>query len=114
MTPQIDAGDRPVILVTGGSRGIGAATALMAARRGYYVVVNYRDDRGAADAIVSAIEREGGCGMAVQADVAIESDVERLFVTVDERAGRLDALVNNAGILATQMAVADMPAARIL
>jgi NAD(P)-dependent dehydrogenase (short-subunit alcohol dehydrogenase family) len=114
MTSQIDTGDRPVILVTGGSRGIGAATAIMAADRGYRVIVNYRDNRAAADLVVSAVERAGSRGLALQADVAIESDVERLFANIDERVGRLDALVNNAGTLATQMAVADMPGARIL
>ena len=113
MTRPIDTG-RPVILVTGASRGIGAATAIMAAQRGYCVIVNYRDNRTAADAVVGAIERAGSRGFALQADVAIESDVERLFTDVDHLGGRLDALVNNAGILATQMAVADMPAARIL
>jgi NAD(P)-dependent dehydrogenase (short-subunit alcohol dehydrogenase family) len=114
MTQQTGTGDRPVILVTGGSRGIGAATALLAAERGYRVAVNYRDNRAAAHTVVNAIARAGGDGLAIQADVAVESDIERLFATIDERIGRIDALVNNAGILAPQMPVADMSAARIL
>jgi NAD(P)-dependent dehydrogenase (short-subunit alcohol dehydrogenase family) len=114
MTSHTSAGDRPVILVTGGSRGIGSATARLAAERGYRVAINYRDNRAAADAVVEAIARTGGDGLALQGDVAIEADVERLFASLDEHMGRLDALVNNAGILATQMPVAGMSAARIL
>jgi NAD(P)-dependent dehydrogenase (short-subunit alcohol dehydrogenase family) len=103
-----------VIVVTGGSRGIGAATAALAAASGYRVAIAYRENRAAADAVVAGIARSGGDSFAVQADVAVERDVERLFAAVDERAGRLDALVNNAGILATQMGVAEMSAERIL
>jgi len=114
MTPASTASDRPVILITGGSRGIGAATALLAATHNYRVAVTYRDNRPAADRVLAGIELAGLEGLAVQADVAIESDVERVFATIDARFGRIDALVNNAGILATQMAVADMSAARIL
>ena len=104
----------PVILVTGGSRGIGAATAALAAAQGYRVAIAYRENRVAADAVVAAITRSGGDAFAEQADVALERDVERLFAALDKRAGRLDALVNNAGILATQMPVAAMSAERIL
>lgn len=104
----------PVILVTGGSRGIGAATAALAAAQGYRVAIAYRENRVAADAVVAAITRSGGDAFAEQADVALERDVERLFAALDTRAGRLDALVNNAGILATQMPVAAMSAERIL
>lgn len=114
MTPASTAGDPPVILITGGSRGIGAATALLAATQNYRVAVTYRDNRQAADRVVAGIDRAGREGLAVQADVAIESDVERVFAAIDARFGRIDALVNNAGILATQMPVADMSAARIL
>jgi len=103
-----------VILVTGGSRGIGAATATLAAASGYRVAIAFRENRPAAEAVVAGIARGGGDSFAVQADVAVERDVERLFAAVDERAGRLDALVNNAGMLATQMGVAEMPAERIL
>ena len=102
-----------VLLVTGASRGIGAATACLAASRGYSVCVNYRRDRGAADAVVKAIEQTGSNAVAVQADVAIEGDVVRLFETCDRELGTLSALVNNAGILETQMRVEAMDAARL-
>jgi NAD(P)-dependent dehydrogenase (short-subunit alcohol dehydrogenase family) len=102
-----------VLLVTGGSRGIGAATARLAAARGYAVCVNYRARRDAADATVAAIAAAGGRAIAVQADVAIEADVVRLFEVCDRELGRLAALVNNAGILETQMRVEAMDAARI-
>ena len=101
------------MLVTGASRGIGAACALLAARRGYTVCVNYRDNADAADAVVRAIEAAGGQAFAVAADVADEAAVERLFAAIDTRCGRLDALVNNAGILARQSRVEHMDAARI-
>ena len=101
------------ILITGASRGIGAACALLAARRGYTVCVNYRDNAAAAAGVVGAIEAAGGHAFAVAADVADERAVERMFAEVDARCGRLDALVNNAGILARQSRVEDMDAARI-
>jgi NAD(P)-dependent dehydrogenase (short-subunit alcohol dehydrogenase family) len=101
------------ILITGASRGIGAACAHLAFERGYQVGVNYRSDREAAAAIVRAIEAGGGAAFAVQADVAVEADVVRMFADIDARFGRLDALVNNAGILAPQMRVEQMDAARI-
>jgi NAD(P)-dependent dehydrogenase (short-subunit alcohol dehydrogenase family) len=102
-----------VVLITGGSRGIGAATALLCASRGYAVCVNYRQDKAAADQVVASIEASGGCAIAVQADVAIEAEVVRLFETCDASLGRLDALVNNAGILEKQMRVEAMDAARL-
>jgi NAD(P)-dependent dehydrogenase (short-subunit alcohol dehydrogenase family) len=101
------------ILITGASRGIGAACAHLAAARGYQVCINYRAGLDAAAAIVRAIEDAGGAAFAVQADVAREADVVRMFAEVDARCGRLDALVNNAGILAPQMRVEQMDAARI-
>jgi NAD(P)-dependent dehydrogenase (short-subunit alcohol dehydrogenase family) len=101
------------VLVTGGSRGIGAATARLAAERGYDVCVNYRSNRAAADAVVADIESRGGTAIAVGADVSSEADVLRLFQTVDERFGALSALVNNAGILETQTRVDAIDAARI-
>jgi NAD(P)-dependent dehydrogenase (short-subunit alcohol dehydrogenase family) len=103
----------PVLLITGGSRGIGAATAKLAGQRGYRVVITYREQREAAEAVISAIAAAGSEGLAVSADVSVETDVIRLFETVDARFGRLDALVNNAGILDRQMPVADMTADRI-
>ena len=102
-----------VLIVTGGSRGIGAATARLAAERGYAVCVNYRRQRAAADDVVAAIAGSGGVAIAVQADVAVEADVVRLFATVDADLGRVTALANNAGILERQTRVEHMDAARI-
>ena len=85
-----------VMIVTGGSRGIGAATARLAATRGYAVCVNYRKERGAAEALVRELD---GKAIAVAADVAEEADVVRLFETVDRSLGPVTALVNNAGIV---------------
>jgi NAD(P)-dependent dehydrogenase (short-subunit alcohol dehydrogenase family) len=103
----------PVVVITGGSRGIGAATAQLAAERGYRVAITFRANRGAADAVLRAIEASGGDAVAVQCDVGSEADVERLFETVDARFGRPRALVNNAAILDRQMPVAEMSAGRI-
>jgi NAD(P)-dependent dehydrogenase (short-subunit alcohol dehydrogenase family) len=105
--------DNKVMLITGGSRGIGAATASLAAAQGYAVCINYLHNRAAADAVVNAINAGGGEAIAVQADVASEADVVRLFETVDRGLGRVTALVNNAGILERQMRVEDMDAARL-
>jgi NAD(P)-dependent dehydrogenase (short-subunit alcohol dehydrogenase family) len=102
-----------VMLVTGGSRGIGAATARLAASRGWSVAVNYRSDRAAADAVVAEIERAGGRAVAIAADVAVESDVLRLFEEVDRRLGRLHALVNNAGVVAQAGRVDTIDLARL-
>jgi NAD(P)-dependent dehydrogenase (short-subunit alcohol dehydrogenase family) len=102
-----------ILLVTGASRGIGAATARLAAARGYAVAVNFRQDRVAADAVVSAIARAGGRALAIKADVAVEADVVRLFETCDRELGRLTALVNNAGVLDLQARVDAMTAARV-
>jgi len=103
----------PVILITGASRGIGAATARVAATRGYAVCVNYRDRQDAADALVADIARDGGRAIAVRADVAVEADIVRLFEAVDRELGPLQALVNNAGMLERQSRLEDMDAARI-
>ena len=102
-----------VLLITGASRGIGAATARLAARQGYSVCVNYRRNRAAADAVVEDIEARGGRAVAVAADVADEEDVVRLFETCDRTLGPLTGLVNNAGILETQMRLETMTAARL-
>lgn len=104
---------RKVILVTGGGRGIGAATARLAAERGYAVCVNYRKNRAAADDVVASIAAAGGTALAVGADVASEPDVVRLFETVDARLGPITALVNNAGILERQTRVEHIDAARL-
>jgi NAD(P)-dependent dehydrogenase (short-subunit alcohol dehydrogenase family) len=103
----------PVLLVTGASRGIGAATARLAARRGYAVCVNYRHHRLAAQGVVRDIEAAGGRAVAAEADVSVEADVRRLFETADRLLGPLAALVNNAGIVETQMRVEKMDRARL-
>jgi len=107
----------PTILITGASRGIGRACALLAAERGYRVCVNYRSDAAAANEVVDAIQAAGGSAFALQADVAIEAEVVGLFAQLDARlardGGRLTALVNNAGILERQMRVEQMDSARI-
>ena len=102
-----------VIIVTGASRGIGAATALLAAQRGYSVCVNYRAHQLAADGVVRQIQSAGGRAISVAADVSSEPDVVRLFETCDRELGSPTALVNNAGILEKQMRVEAMDAARI-
>ena len=88
-----------LVLITGGSRGIGAATALLAARQGYVVAVNYTANSLAADEVVRQIRQAGGQAMTVQADVANEAQVVAMFEKIDARFGRLTALVNNAGIV---------------
>ena len=87
-----------ILVVTGGSRGIGAAVSRLGAQRGYAVCVNYVGQAKRADEVVADIRAKGGTAIAVQADVSREADVERLFATVDREMGRVTALVNNAGI----------------
>jgi NAD(P)-dependent dehydrogenase (short-subunit alcohol dehydrogenase family) len=99
-----------VMLITGGGRGIGAATARLAAERGYAVCVNYRADATSAQKLVDEIGKQA---IAVQADVASEADVLRLFKTMDEKLGRLTVLVNNAGIVDRSSRVEAMSAERI-
>ena len=99
-----------VMIVTGGGRGIGAATARLAAKAGYVVCVNYLRDRSSAEKLVSEI---GGKSIAVAADVAAEADVVRLFETVDRELGRVTALVNNAGIVDRASRVESISAARL-
>ena len=100
-----------VMIVTGGGRGIGAATALLAAQRGYTVAVNYLRNREAAERVVHQIGKDNA--IAVAGDVASEADVVRLFRTVDEKLGRVTALVNNDGIVDVRQRVEEMSAARI-
>ncbi len=102
-----------VMIITGGSRGIGAATALLGAQRGYAVCVNYVHNREAAEGVVRKIEQIGRHAIAVPADVAQEGDVARLFATVDDKLGRVTALVNNAGILERQTRLEGIDAARL-
>ena len=112
---MVDSKQQPekVLLVTGASRGIGAAIALQAAARNYAVVVNYINHRDQADEVVRQIEERGGNATAIQADVSSTNDVEALFSSIDSTFGQLDALVNNAGILAPLARVEDMTADRI-
>jgi NAD(P)-dependent dehydrogenase (short-subunit alcohol dehydrogenase family) len=109
----VSAAMEEVVIVTGASRGIGAATARLAGRRGYRVCVNYARNRAAAQAVVDAIEAAGGRAIAVAADVAIEEDVKRLFDTCARTLGTITALVNNAGVLEEQMRVDAMDGARL-
>jgi NAD(P)-dependent dehydrogenase (short-subunit alcohol dehydrogenase family) len=102
-----------ILLVTGGSRGIGAATARLAAERGYTVCITYLHNQAAAEAVVADIIAFGGCAHAIAADVGIEQEVIRLFKHIDVHVGPISALVNNAGILEQQMRVDHMDAARL-
>ena len=101
-----------VVIITGASRGIGAATARLAAARGYGVCVNYREQRHAADAVVSGIASAGGRALSVAADVTVETDVRRLFEETQRELGPVTALVNNAGILEVQTRLESMTLAR--
>lgn len=102
-----------IILITGASRGLGAATAQLAAAQSYAVCINYLNNRSAAHVIADQIIANGGRAIAVAADMTSEADVVRLFETVDAQLGPVTALVNNAGILASQMRVDEMDAARL-
>ena len=104
---------KKTMLVTGASRGIGAATATLAAARGYAVVVNYRKNEAAARQVVDSIVTQGGQAVAVQADVSKEDDILRLFKEVDRIYGTLHCLVNNAGILERQKKLVDMDSERL-
>ncbi len=102
-----------VLLVTGASRGIGAATALLAARQGWAVAVNYHRNSLAADEVVRQIRAQGGRAMAVKADVSQEDDVLKMFSQVDAKLGTLSGLVNNAGVVDVACRLADMEVARL-
>ncbi len=104
---------QPVIVITGGSRGIGAATALLAAKQGYAICINYLKNDEAANALVSSIKAADGKAIAVKADVANEAEVVSLFERIDKEFGAVTALVNNVGILETQMRLETMDAARL-
>jgi NAD(P)-dependent dehydrogenase (short-subunit alcohol dehydrogenase family) len=110
---MVDQPSGEVVLITGGSRGIGAATARLAASLGYSVCVNYVRNREAADAVVASISASGGRAIAVAADVSNPADVLRLFEACDEQLGTPWGLVNNAGVLEQQMRVEMIDAARL-
>ncbi|MDZ7858730.1 SDR family oxidoreductase [Sphaerotilus sp.] len=113
MNPDTPIPSSPVLLITGGSRGIGASVARLAAQQGHAVCISYRHRGDLAEALVAEIRADGGRALAVQADVAVEADVLRLFERVAAELGPLTGLVNNAGMLETQMRVADMGAERL-
>jgi NAD(P)-dependent dehydrogenase (short-subunit alcohol dehydrogenase family) len=102
-----------VLIVTGASRGIGAATARLAAARGFRVCVNYLRNPSAAEGVVQAIRQEKGTAVAVQADVSNEADVHRLFETATEQLGPITAVVNNVGIVEPQTRLENIDAARL-
>jgi NAD(P)-dependent dehydrogenase (short-subunit alcohol dehydrogenase family) len=103
----------PVLLITGASRGIGAATARLAAARGFHVCVNYLRNHQAAEEVVAAIQKEGGTATAIQADISNESDVVRLFADTSKQLGPITALVNNAGTVELQSRLENIDAARL-
>jgi len=103
----------PVLLVTGGSRGIGAAVCRLAASQGWRVAVNYASNKDAADAVVSDIVGQGGEAFAVKGDVGNAADITAMFAAVDKHFGRLDGLVNNAGIVDQPQRVDEMSVERI-
>lgn len=100
-------------MITGASRGIGAATALLAAQQGFAVLVNYHKNQAAAEKVVAEINMAGGTAASVQGDISKELEVINLFKTTDRLFGRLDVLVNNAGILEKQKPVEDMEVDRL-
>lgn len=103
-----------ILIVTGGSRGIGAATAKLAARRGYLVCVNYLQNEAAARSVVRGIDSEGGKAIAIRADISSEPEVVSLFETTERELGPIAALVNNAATLEAQMRLDSMDAARLV
>ncbi|TPI51177.1 SDR family oxidoreductase [Mesorhizobium sp. B3-1-7] len=105
--------DGKTLLVTGGSRGIGAAICRQASEAGYRVAVNYVSNRSAADALVTELKAAGGDAFAVKGDVGNEADVIAIFEAVDQAFGRLDAFVNNAGIVDVKARVDEMSMARL-
>ena len=103
-----------VIVITGGSRGIGAATALLAAAQGYRICINYQADEKAALGVLEQVRALGAQAIAVRADVSIEDEVIALFHRVDSELGRVTALVNNAGTVGQKSRVDEMSEFRIL
>ncbi|WP_448097809.1 SDR family oxidoreductase [Luteibacter yeojuensis] len=105
---MINAPQAPVILITGGSRGVGAATARLAAKQGYDVAISYVSNASAAQSVVADIETMGRRALAVRADSADPGQVEQLFAAIDETFGRIDVLVNNAAVLELQSRLEDL------
>jgi NAD(P)-dependent dehydrogenase (short-subunit alcohol dehydrogenase family) len=103
---------RPVMLITGASRGIGAATALLAAQAGYDLVINYAQDIACAQALQKQVEALGAKAFVVQANVSVEAEVLAMFAQLDQHFGRLDVLINNAGIVGTKSPIKEMSVAR--
>ncbi|CAI3801940.1 hypothetical protein GLGCALEP_02863 [Pseudomonas sp. MM221] len=103
-----------VIVITGGSRGIGAATALLAARQGYRICINYHADDQAAENILDQVRALGAEAIAVRADASVEDEIIQLFQRVDAELGPVTALVNNAGTIGQQSRVEDMSEFRLL
>jgi NAD(P)-dependent dehydrogenase (short-subunit alcohol dehydrogenase family) len=103
---------RPVVIVTGGSRGIGAATARLAASRGYAVCINYLSNQAAAESLAEELNRNGAAAVAMQADISVETEVIALFERVERELGRPTALVNNVATLEPQMRLDSMDPAR--
>jgi NAD(P)-dependent dehydrogenase (short-subunit alcohol dehydrogenase family) len=101
------------LLITGGSRGIGAATALLAAAQGWQIAINYAANSLAADSVVRQIRAARGVAMAVQADVSDEAQILRMFEAIDAKFGRLHGLVNNAGVVDVAQRVDEMSVARL-
>lgn len=102
-----------IMLITGASRGIGAATALLASQNGFAVAVNYKNNRFAAEQIVQKIVSQGGKAVAIKADVSKKADITHLFETVDDQLGKLHCLINNAGILEAQKHFVDLEFERL-
>lgn len=105
--------DNPILLVTGGSRGIGAAVCVLAARRGWDVAINYARDASAAERVAEAVRAAGRRALTVQADVAEESEVLAMFAAVDREFGSLHGLVNNAGVVDLPARVDEMSLQRL-
>ena len=103
-----------VLIITGGSRGIGAETALLAAREGYRICINYQSDEDAAHRVLEQVRALGAQAIAVRADVSIEDEVIALFARADAELGRVTALVNNAGTVGHKSRVDEMSEFRIL
>ncbi|MFC3077046.1 SDR family oxidoreductase [Phenylobacterium terrae] len=103
----------PALLITGGSRGIGRATALLAAQRGWSVAVNYRADAAAAQSTIAAIESRGGRALALQGEVSSEGDVVRMFEAAQAALGPLTGVVVNAGVVGPPQTLAEMSAERL-